>query len=163
MVAPKSLCDNLAHGVCETRLGPSLVSYDALSLGIDCRPARDSHSMAPPRVSALLALEVETGEATLASEHSRADCPNGKGESDLGARPRRLRTISEARDLRLATYGAGVLALESKPAMPDDISTPLADVRSKPRAVHRGLRLLSRCGGAVSGALRARNYGSGNP
>ena len=40
--------------------------------------------MAPPRVSALLALEVETGTATSAPEHSRADCPNGKGESDLG-------------------------------------------------------------------------------
>ena len=80
-----------------------------------------------------------------------------------GPRPRRLRTIPEARDLRLATDGAGLLALESRPAMPDDILTALADVRSQPRAIHRGLRLLGCGDGAVSSTLRARRHGGGNP
>jgi transposase InsO family protein len=59
-------------------------------------------------------------------------------------------------------YGSRDFA-KSRPAMPDDIITPLVDVRSQPRAVHRGLRLLGYCDGAVSGALRARSHGGGKP
>ena len=85
--------------------------------------------MAPPRIQAVLALEIETGKAAPASEHSRADCTDGTAESDVGAGPRRFETICEARYLRLATDGAGVLALGTESAMAKNLLTPLADVR----------------------------------
>jgi hypothetical protein len=67
--------------------------------------------VAPPRVQAVLAPEIDAGKAAPAAEHSRADCADVKGKSNVGARPRRLRTVSEAGDLRLPTDGAGLLAL----------------------------------------------------
>ena len=85
--------------------------------------------MAPPRIQAVLALEIETGKAAPASEHSRADCTDGRAESDVGAGPRRFGTICEARYLRLATDGAGVLALGTGSAMAKNLLTTLADVR----------------------------------
>jgi len=93
----------------------------------------------PPRVQAVLALEVDTGKAAPAPKPSRADCENGKGESDVGAGPRRFGTISEAGDLRLATNGAGILALGAGSTMPKNILTTLADVRPQSRAIDRRL------------------------
>jgi len=105
--------------------------------GVDHRPARDPDSVAPPRVQAVLALEVDTGKAAPAPKPSRADCENGKGESNVGAGPRRLGTVSETRHLRLPTDRAGVLALGAGSAMPKNILATLAGVRPQSCSINR--------------------------
>lgn len=91
------------------------------------------------RVSALVALEVETGKATPASGHSGVDCADGQREPDVGPGPRSLGIISKVGDLRVATDGAGLLALGTRWAMPKNLFAPLADVRPQSRASDRGL------------------------
>ncbi len=81
----------------------------------------------------------------------------------MGARSRRFGTISEAGDLRLATDGAGVLALGAGAALPEDVLATLADVRSQSRAMDRRLRFHGCRDGAISSALRAHSHGGGNP
>ena len=116
-----------------------VVALVGLETGVDHRSTGNLDSVASPGVQALLALEVETGKAASAAEYSRTDCSNGQGESDLGARPCRFGTISEAGDLRLATNGAGILALGAGSTMPKNILTTLADVRPQSRAIDRRL------------------------
>jgi len=138
-----------------------LVALVGLEAGIGHRSATDPDSVAPPRVPAVLALEVETGKAAPAAEHSRVDRGNGQGKFDVGARPRCFGIISKARDLRLSTNGAGVLAVGPGSALPKDIVAILADVHPQSRAIDRGLRF-SRCrDGAISSALRAHSHGGG--
>jgi hypothetical protein len=60
-------------------------------------------------------------------------------ENPTWARACRFGTISETGDPRLATNGAGILALGAGSTMPKNILTTLADVRPQSRAIDRRL------------------------
>jgi hypothetical protein len=124
----------------------------------DHRSAGDLDSVASSRVQAILALEVETGKTMPAEEHSRTDCSNGEGKSDVGARPRRIGTIPEAGDLPLAPNGACLLAPGAGSAMPKNLLATLATIRPKPRAINHCLRFPGRSDRAISSALRAHSH-----
>lgn len=79
-------------------------------LGFDRSPAADSDSLAPSRIPALLALEVQTWTA-LPRNIRELIAQVAKENPNWGQRPRRFRTVCEARDPGLATYSAGLLAL----------------------------------------------------
>ncbi len=95
--------------------------------------------MAPQRVQALLALEVETGKTATAGQRSRAHCSDGARKPDLGTSTRRLGTISETEDLRLAQDGAGLLAVGAGSEIPENILAALAEVRPESCAIHSRL------------------------
>lgn len=89
------------------------------------RAAGDPHPLAPPGLSTLLAVEIQTGATSLAQGLAGHHPSYGPGESHLGARTHHQRTPAQTRPAGLSTNRAQIHArsLRRQPRQTRSIST----------------------------------------
>ena len=101
--------------------------------------AEHVHRLAPQRVPAVLALEVQTdGTTAPAQEASRIDPRNGRRESDLGRGTDCQRIETETRDSSFAPH-RGEVPAQRWPGAHARSKTALAELRPQPCQGDRGM------------------------